>query len=47
MSCVYICAPCAFLVPLEAREGIGYPRPGRRDSYKPVCRFWEMNPGPL
>jgi hypothetical protein len=35
------------LVPTGAKRGAGSPGTGAEDGFKPVCRCWELNQGPL
>ena len=43
---VYLGTVCV-QYPGSPEEGVGSPRTGVRDDYKPSCGFWELNPSPL
>lgn len=41
------CTSCAWLVPMEPEEGIGFPETGVTDSFEPLSGGLKPNPGPL
>lgn len=46
-ACMHVCAPSASLVPMEIRRQCRSPGTGVIGGHQPLCRFWELNPGPL
>jgi hypothetical protein len=47
LAFIYVCAPCACLVPTEAKEGSLSPETGVVGGCEAQCGRWESNPGPL
>jgi hypothetical protein len=43
LNCMYVCVPCARLLPTEARVGIESPGTEITDSCEPSCGCWELN----
>lgn len=39
-TCMYVCVPRVYL-------DQKFPRTGVTDSYKPLCEYWQLKPGPL
>lgn len=45
--CVYMCTMSVYLMPLEAREGVGFPEIGITGGCELLCGCWEQNKVPL
>lgn len=46
-ACMSLFAACVDLVPTKAKRGIRSSGIGVTGGWKPACRCWELNPGPL
>ena len=46
-ACMYVCAPCACLVPVDSEKDIRSPGTEVTDGCEPSCGCWELNPSPL